>query len=183
MGGRLCLGACGGLDFERVGNATATSPTESKIYITTSTILLVYTLSPERGDRAPLPLPAYKALSDRKGDEGRSTQHGHSLPPRWPGLLRLIRMQSGHSEWRLRHALLLGHALLVPRASRSSLLSSRSRSSHPLPPALCERVELQLHDQMQGAVASAGERRHLLRTDERHTCLGPACLYSARDEL
>ena len=40
MGGRLCLGACGGLDFERVGNATATSPTESKIYITTSTSLL-----------------------------------------------------------------------------------------------------------------------------------------------
>ena len=35
-GRRLCLGACGGLNFERVGIATAAGLTESKIYDTTN---------------------------------------------------------------------------------------------------------------------------------------------------
>ena len=49
MGWRLCLGACGGLDGEHVGYATAAGPTESKIYNTTNVLSLYSIMRSEEG--------------------------------------------------------------------------------------------------------------------------------------
>ena len=81
VGGRLRLGACGGLDGEHVaGVAAALSTAGQRLLFHHTTIPYMYSY-----EESAVPLQAYTALSDRKGDaaqtQSASSRHLPLSPP------------------------------------------------------------------------------------------------------